>query len=241
MLSLSIVDRERNPRGVPEVQRIVGDEADRGHGEHEGRGDVGLDARRREEPRVGAGVQLGDIAEDEPFEVVGRDEARVAQAEPAGLEDRLRERHVAAHTLDGALLDEEAGEVVERPASVVKELVENSLDAGSTSISIEAESGGRRLLRITDNGCGMLRDDAMLAFEMNGEPLAAKHGFPARLIVPGQTIAPGRLRHDAVSVPPCRPPAPAACPGADGPRRGRRGTRSADVALRRARERPAGR
>ena len=58
-----------------------------------------------------------------------------------------------------------AGEVVERPASVIKELLEKSLDAGSTAIAIEAESGGRRLLRITDNGCGMLRDDAMLAFE----------------------------------------------------------------------------
>ena len=56
-----------------------------------------------------------------------------------------------------------AGEVVERPASVIKELLENSLDAGSTSILIEAESGGRRLLRITDNGCGMLRDDAGLS------------------------------------------------------------------------------
>jgi DNA mismatch repair protein MutL len=58
-----------------------------------------------------------------------------------------------------------AGEVVERPASVIKELLENSLDAGASSVAIEAESGGRRLLRITDDGCGMLRDDAMLAFE----------------------------------------------------------------------------
>src|SRR6267142_771389 len=58
-----------------------------------------------------------------------------------------------------------AGEVVERPASVVKELLENSLDAGSTHFRIEIESGGRRLIRITDDGCGMSRDDAMLAFE----------------------------------------------------------------------------
>ena len=58
-----------------------------------------------------------------------------------------------------------AGEVVERPASVVKELVENSIDAGATRIQIDIELGGRRLMRISDDGEGMTRDDAILAFE----------------------------------------------------------------------------
>jgi len=58
-----------------------------------------------------------------------------------------------------------AGEVVERPASVVKELLENSLDAGATRIRIEVEAGGRKLIRISDNGHGMVRDDALIAFE----------------------------------------------------------------------------
>ncbi|HRY91221.1 MAG TPA: DNA mismatch repair endonuclease MutL [Candidatus Gracilibacteria bacterium] len=57
-----------------------------------------------------------------------------------------------------------AGEVVERPASVVKELLENSLDAGAKKIIVEVEAGGDALLRITDDGCGMDKDDAVLAF-----------------------------------------------------------------------------
>jgi DNA mismatch repair protein MutL len=58
-----------------------------------------------------------------------------------------------------------AGEVVDRPASVVKELLENALDAGANRIRVEVEAGGRRLIRITDDGHGMNRDDALLAFE----------------------------------------------------------------------------
>ncbi|MEP7039272.1 MAG: DNA mismatch repair endonuclease MutL [Acidobacteriota bacterium] len=58
-----------------------------------------------------------------------------------------------------------AGEVVERPASVVKELVENAIDAGASRINIDIELGGRRLMRVSDDGEGMLRDDAILAFE----------------------------------------------------------------------------
>ncbi len=58
-----------------------------------------------------------------------------------------------------------AGEVVDRPASVVKELLENALDAGATRIDVHVEGGGRKLIRVADNGCGMVRDDALLAFE----------------------------------------------------------------------------
>src|SRR5262250_2623503 len=58
-----------------------------------------------------------------------------------------------------------AGEVVERPASVVKELLENALDAGANSVRIETEAGGKRMIRVMDDGHGMTHDDALLAFE----------------------------------------------------------------------------
>jgi DNA mismatch repair protein MutL len=73
-----------------------------------------------------------------------------------------------------------AGEVIERPASVVKELVENSLDAGATRILVEIQAGGRSLVRVSDDGVGMSRDDALLCLErhatskiMRAEDLAA--------------------------------------------------------------------
>ncbi len=69
------------------------------------------------------------------------------------------------HILDEATINKiAAGEVIERPASVVKELIENSIDAEASDIRIEVIQGGKKLIRIIDNGCGMSKEDAALSF-----------------------------------------------------------------------------
>ena len=73
---------------------------------------------------------------------------------------------VTVRVLEETLIDQiAAGEVIERPANLVKELLENALDAGATSISVTVEDGGRALVRVRDDGIGMSAEDATLCIQ----------------------------------------------------------------------------
>src|SRR6266852_1677109 len=78
-----------------------------------------------------------------------------------------------------------AGEVVERPASVVKELVENALDAQATRVTVEIQAGGRSLIRVTDDGLGMSRDDALLCLERHATSKIQSAGDLASVLTMG--------------------------------------------------------
>ena len=109
-----------------------------------------------------AGFFLGDQIEQSARGLVGhRDHGLFLKTNPCKVKRMGRIRLLA----DDVASQVAAGEVVERPASAVKELVENSIDAGARRVSVEFVGGGSRLLRVSDDGCGMDREDALLSLE----------------------------------------------------------------------------
>jgi DNA mismatch repair protein MutL len=104
----------------------------------------------------------------------------------AGLKDREIDPMGMIRQLSAAVVNQiAAGEVVERPASVVKELLENAIDAGATRIDLTVERGGKDLVRVADNGMGMATEDLLLAFQPHATSKLAEADDLYRIRTPG--------------------------------------------------------